>query len=141
MWEVAYTNHSAYPDGIFDPNTLTLLDFPWSSDTQFPSFVTTQWMNPTNYYYPGYMEVIIKNCAEDCYYIVDKWLTQYGQPRRYWPSKTLTSLPTKVCSSERNGTSYTPGLWSVTQPYNQVNPQYNTWGNYPTWPPNNKSTP
>lgn len=146
MWEVGYNNHGSYPDGVFDPNTLTLLDFPWSANTGFPvsSYgynATTEYMDAPSYYYTGYMEIIVKNCATDCYYIVDKWLTQYGQPRRYWPSKTLTSLPSLSCSSVKDGTTYTPGLWSGSQPYNVKNTTYNTWGNFPTWPPNNSPNP
>jgi hypothetical protein len=134
IWERGDNNHYNYPDGVFDPVTLTLLNFPWSSDTQYntPGTVnfTTQYMNPSFYDYYGYMEVIIMNCSQNQFYIVDKWLTQYGQPRRYWPSKTLTALPPTT------GT-YVSGLWATTQPYNAVNPAYNTWSNYPAWPPSN----
>jgi hypothetical protein len=80
------------------------------------------------------MEVIVMNCSQNQFYIVDKWLTQYGQPRRYWPSKTLTALPPTT------GT-YVSGLWATTQPYDVKNPKYNTWGNFPTWPPNNSPNP
>ena len=56
-------------------------------------------------------------------------------------SKTLTSLPSLSCSSVKDGTTYTPGLWSGSQPYNVKNTTYNTWGNFPTWPPNNSPNP
>jgi len=138
MWERGYTNHYSYPDGVFDPDTLTLLNFPWSGTAISDGVrLSTDYMSPDFYNYPGYMEIIVINCygqSKDNYYIIDKWITQYGQPRRYWPSDSITALPPTT------GT-YVSGLWSVSQPYNAVNPFYNTWGNYPTWPPNNSPNP
>lgn len=142
MWERGAKNHYNYPDGVYDPSTLTLLNFPWSGTANaYGVYLSTDYMSPKLYNYEGYMEIIIMNCyqtvasgGEPQFYIVDKWITKYGQPRRYWPSDILTSLPPTT-------NTYVSGLWSVSQPYNAVNPLYNTWGNFPTWPPNNSSNP
>jgi len=141
MWERNHTNHGYYPDGVFDPNTLTLLNFPWSADSQWSNItIGVDYFAPYNAGYPGYMEVIVMDCYQTVaansspqYYIVDKWQTLYGQPKRVWASDILTSLPPST------GT-YVSGLWTVA-PNNVKNPNYNTWGNYPTWPPNNSPNP
>lgn len=141
MWERSCNNHYQYPDGVYDPNTLTLLNFPASAVTAGITYsLGPGYMAPYNAPYDGYMEVIIMNCYQTVpsgglpqYYIVDKWGTKYGQPKRVWASDTLTSLPPTT------GT-YVSGLWTVA-PANIKNPLFNTWGNYPNWPPNNSANP
>jgi hypothetical protein len=126
---------------VFDPNTLTLLNFPWSADSTWNNItIGVDYFAPYNASYPGYMNIIVMDCYQTVatnsspqYYIIDQWQTLRGQPKRVWASDTLTSLPPST------GT-YVSGLWTVA-PNDIKNPNFNTWGNYPTWPPNNSPNP
>jgi hypothetical protein len=57
------------------------------------------------------------------------------------PPVTTTEIPLDAVALPPTTGTYVSGLWATTQPYDVKNPKYNTWGNFPTWPPNNSPNP